>query len=163
MFSLDNKINNRNIKSVTAWPIRLIQINVVTFYFAVSWHRINDPPWLNGKFAFFILNGVYSRFPYIDWVNFQPILSVLTYISWGLELFAPIFLIIKKTRSSWALLLISVHVFLLVFSTVTWYQYLLISLLLCFFLPSSLSKKILNLLYKIKQYAHVMIKKKNFS
>ncbi len=118
------------------WTVRLLQMQICMMYAAASWSRFDNPGWLNGDILFMALDGRrYGRFD-IDWF---PVIAVLSWLSYGalvLEPLAPFLLWLKGIGKWWALALIGMHLALEIGTNISWWQFLMISLLPVF-LPAS--------------------------
>jgi hypothetical protein len=141
---LDNKLSVRKfiikkeIKSTASyWPIFLIKLQVILIYLVPSISRVmkktyNDSTW----FLHIFTERFWSKLPVYDWMLDQNvtigILVTRTIIS--LELFAFLFLSMKKTRKIYALLLILFHITLILFSKIYLWQITLIVFLSLFFI-----------------------------
>ena len=119
----------------SAWAMRLLQINVCTMYLVAGWSRIDQPGWLEGIMLLEAATNPSARIV-TDWLRFQPILRVLTYFVFVLEPLAPFGLWIKPLRTWFALSLIAMHLGIELLVDVGWWNYVLISGLLCFLPPS---------------------------
>lgn len=128
-----------------AWNQRLIQVHIVATYIGASWHRIDDVAWQRGEMVFdAVAYAYFSRFPNVDWHLFKPVLEVLNYVVWGLELLAPLGLILKQTRLWFAVGLWLMHLGLELTSTIGWWQLMMMSVLFTYF-PESWSKRLMKL------------------
>jgi len=127
-----------------AFCLRLIQVHVIAVYIGASWHRIDDGAWWRGEMVFDAVEyAYYSRFPNVPWGSIKPILELSNYLVWGLELMAPLGLLLKRTRLFFAVGLWSMHLGLELTSTIGWWQCMMMSVLFTYF-PVSWSKKLLD-------------------
>lgn len=149
-YSVDAWIARRWLKRpyseyASAWSLRLIQIHIVAIYIGASWHRVDDSAWQRGEMVFdAVAYAYFSRFPNVDWHLFRPVLEVLNYVVWGLELLAPLGLVLKHTRLWFAVGLWLMHLGLELTSTIGWWQLMMMSVLFTYF-PESWSKRLLSL------------------
>ena len=152
--SVDSWIKNRlfNIApkdEVPAWCQRLIQIHIIAIYLGAGWHRIGDGAWIRGEMVYEAVTYAYfSRFPGVDWSLFKLPLAIANYVAWGLELAAPVGLVVRKTRVWFALGLWGMHAGLEATSTVGWWQLMMMSVLFTY-LPVSWSQVLLRPLEKL--------------
>jgi len=133
-----------------AYPIRLTQIHICTIYLAASWHRYYSDGWIDGIMVFEALSAsIFTRFPTVDWYSYRYFLTVLQYLSWFLELTAPVFLWLSNYR--WLVLigLCFMHVSLELTTTVGFWQFTMLSVLTVF-MPIKISKSILDWLWNFK-------------
>lgn len=128
---------------VPAWPLRLLQINTAAIYIAAAWHRIDDGAWLRGEMVFeAVACQLYSRFPGLDvhLVPYHGVLVVLCWYTWIVELAAPLLLWPRRTRVPMTLALFTVHIGLELGASVGAWQFMMMSLLLCFLPPGWLDR-----------------------
>lgn len=119
------------------WTLRLLQAHVAVVYMAASWHRCDDPGWIHGEMVYAAFaNGMYTRLPYVDPQPFKPIFTLLTYATEGLEVTAPLFLWLRKTRVIFVFSLMGLHAGLEAAAIVGWWQPMMIVLLTVFLPPS---------------------------
>ncbi len=118
--------------TMEAWPMRLLQINVVTMYAVAGWSRIDNPDWLEGKMLFEALNNTLHARWVFDWRVYQPLLQILSYGTFILEPLATVLLAVRVTRRWIALVLIGMHVSLELLTNVGWWNYIMIGGLLSF-------------------------------
>ena len=105
-------------------------------YAVAGWARVENLGWLRGHAVFNAMaNSMFSRW-LIDWQPFKPVLSAMTWITYGLEPLAPIALWIPRLRVVWVYLLLAVHVGLEVLTNVGWWNLVMIASLTCF-LPTA--------------------------
>ncbi len=124
------------VDTVAGWAVRLFQIHVCVIYFAAAWHRIDDPGWLYGHMVYEAFSyGLYSRLPMQDWQAWRPLFWILCWGVFVLELFAPIQLWRRRSRTGWAVALIILHLGLELGATVGWWQYLMMASLVIFLPP----------------------------
>jgi hypothetical protein len=96
--------------SMVAWPLRLLQLHVCLVYFVAAWSRLDNPHWLDGSMLSRILaDGTFSRAPALAAAP-EPLLAVLTYTAWAVELAAPLALWQAGTRRWFVAALIVLHV-----------------------------------------------------
>lgn len=113
------------------WPMRLLQIHVVTMYFT-SFARIDDPEWLGGRALYLALaRTLYTKFN-LDLDLLAPALMLLCYAVFVLEPVAVVLLWIPRIRTLCALALLAMHVTLEILTNVGWWNYLMIGGLLPF-------------------------------
>ncbi|MCB0391274.1 MAG: HTTM domain-containing protein, partial [Bdellovibrionales bacterium] len=117
-----------------AWVVTLFKIQIALIYFKASFHRINDPGWLNGDMLIFAAHSVYAKWPQVNWIEYEYLLKILSYLGWLLELFAPIGLFLRKfqTATITAILLIIFHIMLELLTNVGLWSYIMSTLLLVF-------------------------------
>ena len=83
-------------------PAALLQVHTCAIYAIAGWARVEDLGWLRGHAVFNAMtNSMLSRW-LIDWQPFKPVLSAMTWITYGLEPLAPIALWIPRLRVVWA-------------------------------------------------------------
>lgn len=129
-----------------AWSLRLLQVHVVVVYIAASWHRIDDPGWIQGEMVFAaVANSMYSRLPYLDPTPLKSVFQVLTWATEALEILGPVLLLFRRTRVPVVLALIALHVGLEVSAIIGWWQYMMIVMLFTF-LPATWSARVLDTL-----------------
>jgi hypothetical protein len=122
--------------TMTAWPMRLLQLHVCTVYVTTAWSRLDNPAWRDGSMLERILaDGTFSRFPALGgapgWL-----LAALTFAAWGLELVTPVGLASRQTRTATALALIGMHAMLELLTKVGGWNVVMTAGLLTF-LPAS--------------------------
>ncbi len=131
---------------VEGWCMRLVQAHIIAIYLGAGWHRIGDIAWMRGEMVYDAVTYAYfSRFPGVDWSMFKWPLVVANYVVWGLELMAPVGLIMRETRLWFAIGLWGMHFGLEATSTIGWWQLMMMSVLFTFF-PVSWSKRLLELM-----------------
>lgn len=119
-------------ESGPAWPQRLLQIHVTTIYIVAAWSRIVDPNWLNGSELYGILtDSVFARFD-SDLITLKPVLRLLCYAAWGLELSTPLTLWWRRTRRPTVYLLATMHLGLEGLTMVGYWNILLLAALSTF-------------------------------
>lgn len=133
MWSLDARRRGERVRVAPAWPLRLFQVNAVAIYLAAAWHRVDDIGWLRGEMVFEALTvTVFSRAPGISayLMPWRGVLEVVCWITWLVELAAPILLWFRRTRPWIALALMAVHLGLEVSAFVGAWQLMMMSVLL---------------------------------
>ncbi|MCB9025809.1 MAG: hypothetical protein H6625_05795 [Bdellovibrionaceae bacterium] len=108
----------------------LLICQIIFIYFKTSFHRINDPRWLDGQMGFSIINSIFSRWSGIDWLEYSQILKIVTYIILILEISSPILLIFKKTRRYLIYFLLAFHIGVELTMHVGYWSWLMICLLM---------------------------------
>lgn len=93
---------------VAAWPLRLVQLQMMVIFVAAALYKMGGTAWLDGTAFSYVgrLDDLFGRFLVPTFVFEIPILVRL--ITWSvivIELFAPLFLWFRETRH-WALLAI---------------------------------------------------------
>lgn len=129
-----------------AWPLRLIQFHIVAIYIGASYHRLDDPAWLHGQMVFSgITSAMFFRFPSLDLYPIKGALAVVTWVSWGLELAAPMLLWINRfrIRTITVVILLGMHAALELLTLTGYWQYMMIAVLVCF-VPSGWASAILD-------------------
>lgn len=85
-FSLDRVMSRKHgggseLRSVSLWPQRLMQIQVAVLYIATVWHKTQGTTWMDGTATHYPLNiAEFVRFPVPGWFDAQPAIGVMT---WG--------------------------------------------------------------------------------
>ena len=119
-------------KHVSAWPLRLLQMNVCTMYAITGWPRVENPSWLDGRMLYISLaSHTFGRLN-IDWYAWKPALEILTYGILVLEAAAPIALWLPTLGKWWAVGLMIMHIGIALFSTVGWWSLLMVTSLTVF-------------------------------
>lgn len=90
--------------------LRPIQVHVITVYILAGWSRLDDPNWIDGTMLYGILTDTFFARINSEWRSFMPLIRVLCYGSWMIELSSPLCLLIPRIRKPWALSLILMHV-----------------------------------------------------
>ncbi len=142
-WSLDAHLWGSTARRVTAWPLRLLQLNTAAIYIAAAWHRIDDGAWLRGEMVFeAVACDLYTRAPGLDvhLVPYSGVLEALCWYTWIVELAAPLLLWPRRTRVPITLALFSVHIGLELGAAVGIWQFMMMSLLLCFLPPRWLDR-----------------------
>ena len=130
------------------WALRLLQVHVMGIYIAASWHRFDDPGWINGEMVYAaVANSMYSRLPYFDPHPYKGLFVVLTYATELIEVVAPFFLWVRKVRVPVVVGLILVHLGLELSATIGYWQFMMMSLLWVF-LPAAWAERALHRLPK---------------
>lgn len=115
--------------------IRLLQLHLCTMYTVAGWERIDAPAWLAGQMVTLaVVNSRFSRFE-VDWMTWQPVLSMMNYATYVLEPLAPIALWIPRLVVPYALALMGMHVGLELLSHIGHWQWIMFGGL-CVFLPA---------------------------
>jgi hypothetical protein len=138
-YSFDSKLRtgrwtpaHADVMTGAAWPLRLIQMHVVTVYFVVAWTRLDDPNWINGSMLYGILTDpLFGRID-SDWRALMPLLKFTGYLAWFIELAAPFALWWRKTRFQWVVLLALMHFGLEALTMVGYWDFLMIGALTAF-------------------------------
>lgn len=121
-----------------AWPLRLIQVHLAAVYIAAVYHRLDDPAWLQGQMMYAgLTTSLFFRFPSLDLYPVRGALTVVTWLSWGLELAAPVVLWIQRyrIRTISVVALLCMHAALELVSLTGYWQYMMIAVLVCFAPP----------------------------
>jgi hypothetical protein len=129
-----------------AWPLRLIQFHVVAIYVGAAYHRLDDPAWIQGEMVFTgLTSSLFFRFPSLDLYPLKSALSIVTWVSWGLELVAPIALWIVRfrIRTITVVALLVMHAGLELFSLTGYWHFTMIAVLVCF-VPAPWTKTVLD-------------------
>ena len=125
------------------WTLRLLQVHVMVVYISASWHRFDDPGWINGEMVYAaVANSMYTRLPYLDPQPYKALFVVLTYATEVIEVVSPFFLWIRRTRIPVAIGLILVHLGLELSATIGYWQFMMMALLWVF-LPVSWAERVL--------------------
>jgi hypothetical protein len=118
--------------SMSAWPLRLLQIHVSLVYVVAAWSRLDNPHWLDGSMLSRILaDGTFSRAAELASAP-EPLLTVLTYAAWAIELAAPFALWQAATRRWFVAALLALHVGLEVTTRVGWWNVVMLAGLMAF-------------------------------
>lgn len=128
-YSIDAWLKGEHSKNLvgSAWPLRLMQINICTIYFVAAWSRINSDLWLSGEALYSVLiNQQFKRF-HLDWTNLKWLLKAFSYCGWGIELLAPFALWVKGLKKMVVASLLILHVLLEIFFTINGWSYLMIA------------------------------------
>jgi len=127
-----------------AWALRLLQVHVAVVYVSASWHRYNDPGWINGEMVYAaVANGMYTRLPYLDPQPFQGLFIFLTYATELIEMVAPVLLWVKRVRTPLVIGLMGLHLGLELSAIIGWWQPMMLTLLVVF-LPPGWSARVLD-------------------
>lgn len=129
---------------ISGWGPRLLWVHMGCIYLAAAWHRVDDEAWLTGHILWEALtSGVFSRWVALDFTSVAGPLRFLAYFAWGLELAAPLLLLLRPTRALTAALCIGLHAGLEISTTVGWWQFIMGSCL-CAALPAELWRPVLH-------------------
>lgn len=135
-YSVDAWLRGRPVSAPwtgSAWMLRTMQVHVAVIYLAAAWHRIDDRAWWDGEMTYEALScALFSRFPGVDWTPWKPLLTASCHFTWAVELAAPVLLWPRQTRTVIAVGLVLVHVGLEVSSTIGFWQFCMVSMLMVF-------------------------------
>lgn len=148
-FSLDHFVNRKKGESINesclgvAWPTRLIQIQIAVIYFVASFKRLPSEAWWHGELVYEALvhGSLFARFPDLPVHSLKPLLQLISYGTFFLEMLAPILLWPRKTRTFICLMLMALHFGLEVMTTVGYWQIVMLGMLPCF-LPNNWLRKL---------------------
>jgi hypothetical protein len=119
-----------------AWPMRLLQVHVTLVYVVAAWSRLDNQHWIDGSMLSRILSdGTFSRAPALGAAP-GPVLAMLTYLAWALELVAPFSLWQASTRRWIVAGLVALHVGLELTTDVGFWNVVMIAALTAF-MPQS--------------------------
>ncbi len=135
--SVDALIQERRGKpartDISMWPVRMIQLHVICVYIAAAYPRLFYEGWFEGGMIFEVLtNASYARLTLVDWYWATPILTVLNYAVWLVELLAPLLLWVPRFRTLIACTLMALHLGLEISATLGWWQNLMVVMLIIF-------------------------------
>lgn len=120
----------RGVGEVSGWAHRALLVNLAAIYFMAGWHRVNDQSWIEGDIVWESLtNSLFSRWVWIDWDPFRVPLRVASYIGWAVECFAPVFLLVSRTRAICGVACVLLHIGLESAISVGWWQWLVLAVL----------------------------------
>jgi hypothetical protein len=123
---------------ISGWGPRLLWVHMGCIYLAAAWHRVDDEAWIRGHILWEALtSSVFSRWAGVDFITVAGPLRVFAYCAWGLELAAPLLLLLRWTRPLTAALCIAMHVGLELSTSVGWWQFIMCACL-CAALPAGL-------------------------
>ncbi|WP_254507806.1 HTTM domain-containing protein [Anatilimnocola floriformis] len=111
-WSVDRLLWNRNANETCplapAWPLRLLQLQMVVIFVSAALFKLGGTPWWDGSALSYVirLDDTFGRFSIPAWPFEMPILvRLMTWTVVAVELFAPLLVWFRETRR-WALLLI---------------------------------------------------------
>lgn len=121
------------VETLSGWAVRLMMLHVCCIYLAAAWHRIDDNAWMRGEMVYEALTvSLFTRFPDLDFLRIKTLLWVACWYTLVVELAAPLLLAWRRTRTVFALLLLSVHVGLELGASVGMWQFMMCSALMLF-------------------------------
>lgn len=129
--SLRNYIFKRpDDKSVSGWPVRLIQIQVAFMYFFTAILKIATPQWRQGSYLYSLLNNPNFALFHVPWIkDFALFLALSAYAVLLLE-FSFIFLVWwRKTNLPIVLLLVGEHLGIMLTMNATYFSAIMFPLL----------------------------------
>jgi hypothetical protein len=68
----------------------LFRLQVSLIYFKTTFHRINDPGWINGDMLLVALTSIFSKWPTFPWWEYPNPLKTFSFAALLLELVAPV-------------------------------------------------------------------------
>jgi hypothetical protein len=127
----------RGLAQIPGGPWRLLLLNVACIYLMAGWHRIDDSSWIDGDIVWEALTcSMWSRWIWIDWNPFKPMLRFAAYAAETLEVGGAIMLFIPRVRPWWALGCIGLHIGLELTTSVGWWQWGMVTALTALLWPS---------------------------
>lgn len=109
-YSLDSKLNKIKNKTISVYPVRLIQISMLMLYIFLGIDKITEEEWRTGEALYWIL-AVTPYSDFADWDIFRNelITKLMTWSAICIELLAPIGLLFKRTRLISIVFLVLLH------------------------------------------------------
>ena len=107
-FSLDRRRLEAKHKptqdSVSLWPQRLIQVQMVLMYGTTVWHKLNGLHWIDGTASWYPTKLIeFDRFPLPQWIDLPPFVQFFTWSTLLVEM-ALASLVFWKPARKWVLL-----------------------------------------------------------
>lgn len=141
-------LRGQQTQSGFAW--RLLVLNIACVYVSAGWHRIDDSSWINGDIVWEAVTcSLWSRWVWIDWNPFKPLLRFGAYAAQTLEVFGAIFILIPRIRPWWAVGCIALHVGLELSTSVGWWQWCMTTVLFACLWPQ-VTERILDTVWRTR-------------
>lgn len=117
---------------IRPWPLRLLQVHVVTMYMVAGWPRLTRAAWLRGEQVFHaVVDTRFGRWD-VDWYAMKPLLVAASYYAFALEPLATLLLPWRRTRRWCALALIALHLGIELLADVGMWHFLMVTVVLAF-------------------------------
>lgn len=120
--------------TVSAWPQRLVQIQLAVVYFTTVWWKMLGEKWRNGTATWYPARlHEFDRFPYPEFVKDMPMVLITTYATLFVEL-ALATLVFAKPFRKWVLLAgVGMHLWIDYSMNIPFFSWVIISGYVCFY------------------------------
>lgn len=122
--------------TMTAWPLRFVQIQICIVYFVSGFWKVVGAPWWDGSALHYALgNEAFSRFGAPEWPWAGTLYAVLTLSAAWWEMLFPALVVFVRTRIATLVFGVGMHVFILAFMNIGVFPFVMLACYPAFLKP----------------------------